>query len=118
MKATTLILLLLFMGLTAHAQGISPARAKFQAADRGLVPTGYYVIIADEQAWKELKRGWHAESDAAFTNLAAHKIVLRESYVLSASPEILRHVLAHECGHIRTGSSSEVMAESWAREHI
>ena len=81
-----------------------------------------YYVLCNQNLWADaLRRADNHDTDWAFTSLKDHKTFMngtmfqrRSEMPDGITPEF---IIAHELGHIETGSGSEDTANCWARQH-
>lgn len=93
----------------AFAAQLQPVRNEF--------PSNWTFSLMDEHSWSTFLKAHHVNSTTAFTDLEHRVTYLREVYVSSTSPELLRHTLLHEAGHVSCNCFNEVRAERFAAVH-
>lgn len=119
---TTLLALALLLVVPAWGQGkITPSQKVFAVIKT--IPqfdASWKIMLLNEKQWKALKAiptNNVGKGDVASTSLAEHITVLRESFIESAEPRLLKHVLWHEAGHIYCQCAAEEIAERYAQVH-
>lgn len=120
-KNIRLLIPLLLLAVPGWGQGLTvmgPNADKVQLAAASIKerPPDWIITVEDEYTWQRLRLQWRSPSVTAFTETHGKVTYVRESWTRSASPNELRHVLAHEVGHLLLGTD-EYRAEKWATDH-
>lgn len=119
-----LLLLLPLLLVASPSWGQAPTPSEKIAAVIKTIPqfnASWKIMLLNEAQWtvlKSISSNNVGKGDVASTSLVEHVTVLRESFVLDAKPELLKHVLWHEAGHIACQCGAEELAEQFAREHL
>lgn len=121
MKRLLFVLPLLLLAVPGWGQGLTvmgPNADKVQSAAASIKerPPDWIITVEDEYTWQRLRLQWRSPSVTAFTETHGKVTYLRQQFAETGSPKEIRHVLAHEVGHLLIGTD-EYKAENWATNH-
>lgn len=82
-------------------------------------PKNWTINVLNDQQWQEWQRHVPHATNSAFSLAGgANRTYLSESYLKRHSDDEIEYKMAHELGHLMTGSAKEDDADRWARNYL